>query len=97
MALHDGEGLEDVVRVVGSDAVEVEEGRVELAAEGEAALSFPDEGLARIGEVPREGLEGMGGGDELEHPRPDPDRNRPNVLSHLTTTQSERAGKHRLY
>ena len=37
----DGEGVEDAVGVVVPDAVEVEEGRVQLAAKQEAAPSLP--------------------------------------------------------
>jgi hypothetical protein len=43
-AFDDGEGIHDVVNVVALDAVEVEVGGVEFAAEQEAAVFVPAEG-----------------------------------------------------
>ena len=72
LALDDWEGLHDVVRVVAPDAVEVEEGGVQLAAEQEAALGVPAERRAVVAEVAGEGLQVPGGVGEFEDARGDP-------------------------
>jgi len=77
MVLHNGEGFEDVVCVVAIDAIEKEEGCIELATEGEAAFRVPGEGFAREAKVSRKGIEGVRGVDELEDPGLNPIRYRP--------------------
>jgi hypothetical protein len=51
LAFDDGEGLQNVGHVVATDAVEVEVGRIEFAAQQEAALFVPAEGRARVAKV----------------------------------------------
>jgi hypothetical protein len=66
VAANNGESVHDVVGVVAGDAVEVEEGGVQLAAELEAALGVPAEGRAVVAAVSGEGGEVPGGVGELE-------------------------------
>ena len=66
LALDDGEGLHDVVHVVTRDAVEVEIGRVQLAAKEKATLLVPAEGRAVIAAVVCEGLQVPCGVRELK-------------------------------
>src|SRR5262245_20233580 len=68
-AFDDGEGLQNVVRVVAPNAVEVEVGRVEFAAQQEAALFVPAEGRARVAAVGGEGLQVPGSIGEFEDSR----------------------------
>ena len=58
LALDDGEGVHDVVHVVAGDAVEVEVGGVQFAAQQEAALFVPAEGRAVVAAVLGEGRAG---------------------------------------
>jgi hypothetical protein len=54
LVAEDGECVQDVGGVVGVEAVEVEEGRVELGAEDGAAFRVPAEGRAGVADVCRE-------------------------------------------
>ena len=66
LALDDGEGLQDVVDVVARDAVEVEVGGVEFAAQQEAARFVPAKGRAGVAAVVGEGFQVPGGVGEFE-------------------------------
>src|SRR5262249_30227652 len=71
-AADDGEGVEDVGGVLLVQAVEVEEGRVEFAAELEAAVLGPDEGRAKPAAVARKRLQVPRGVGQFEYPRHQP-------------------------
>ncbi len=66
LALDDGEGLHDVLHIVAGDAVEVEVGGVEFAAQQEAPLLVPAEGRAVIAAIVGKGLQVPGGVGEFE-------------------------------
>jgi hypothetical protein len=66
LAFDDGEGLQNVVRVVAPNAVEVEVGRVEFAAQQEAARFVPAERRASVAAVGGEGLQVPGGVGEFK-------------------------------
>ena len=68
LALDDGEGLHDVVHVVAGDAIEMEVGGVELAAQQEAARLVPAERRAVVAAVAGKGLQVPGGVGEFEDP-----------------------------
>jgi len=57
LAFDDGEGVEDVGGVVAVEAVEVEEGGVEFAAEQEPPFLVPAERRPGVASVPRERLQ----------------------------------------
>ena len=56
LPLHDGEGIQDIGRVVAVDAVQVEEGGIQLAEEQEAPRLVPPERRAGPSAVLRRGL-----------------------------------------
>ena len=72
LLLDDREGLDDVVGVVAVDAVEVEEGGVQLAPKQEAAGIVPAERGAVVAAVAGEGGEVPGGVGQFEDPRQKP-------------------------
>jgi hypothetical protein len=65
-AADDGEGVHDVGDVLAFDAVEVEVGGVQFAAEEEAALFVPAEGGAVVAAILGEGAQVVGGVGEFE-------------------------------
>jgi hypothetical protein len=66
LALDDGEGLHDVVHIVAADAVEVEIGSIEFAAQQKTPLFVPAEGRAIVAAVLGEGCQISGSVGEFE-------------------------------
>jgi hypothetical protein len=73
---HDGESVEDAGSVFAGEAVEVEEGGVQLGAEEEAAGRVPAERRAVAADVAGERLEVPGGLGQLEDARSEPPTHR---------------------
>ena len=66
LAANDREGVHDVVDIVAGEAIEVEEGGVQLAAQQEASLGVPAERRAVVPAVGGEGLQVPRGVCELK-------------------------------
>ena len=72
LTLDDWEGIHDVIDIIACDAIEVEVGGIEFAAQQEAPLFVPAERRARVAAVSSEGFHIPSGVGEFEDTRTDP-------------------------